>query len=70
MPSEADIQQAAAYALRVGTSRAFLVYPSKNINSLKVTLGHVTVRTLSFDLSTDPDSGGKEFLAQLFENLP
>jgi 5-methylcytosine-specific restriction enzyme subunit McrC len=68
-PTESDIQQAAAYALRMGTSRAFLVYPTSEAKPLTIKLGHVTVKTCAFDVSQDPDTGGRTFLSWLLKEI-
>ncbi len=68
-PSEADIQQVVAYAVEMGTSRAFLVYPSQYIKPIQARVGHVEVRSLAFDLGEDYDEEGKRFLNGLREAI-
>ena len=61
-PEERDIQQVVAYAVRMETETAFLVYPTpdKEVQSLRV--GPVHVHFLGFDLGGDFDRMGRQFL--------
>lgn len=68
-PEEADIQQIVAYAVRMNTKNAFLIYPSGDTKSVTLHVGDVTVRSLTFDIGVDPDEGGRLFLERLMEQL-
>jgi hypothetical protein len=68
-PEEADIQQIVAYAVRMNTKNAFLIYPSKITKPVTLHVGDVTVRSLTFDISNEPDEGGRLFLEKLTEIL-
>ena len=68
-PEEADIQQVVAYAVRMETKRAFLVYPSEFTESLAVQVGDVQVKTLVFDLGEELQESGANFMQYLLDNL-
>ena len=68
-PDESDIQQVVAYAVEVGTDKAFLVYPTTEIEPIDILVGDRRVRSLAFGVSDDPDSAGKRFLAELAKCL-
>ena len=68
-PDESDIQQVVAYAVKMETDKAFLVYPTTEIEPIDVPVGDKRVRSLAFDVSEDPDRAGKRFLAELAERL-
>ena len=57
-PEESDIQQIVAYAVRMNTKNAFLIYPSSTTKSVTLHVGDVCVRSLTFDVGIDPDEGG------------
>lgn len=64
-PSEGDIQQVVAYAVRMGARRAFLVYPSQEVRRPRVTMGAVRVETLCFRVDCLPDEAGGLFREEL-----
>jgi hypothetical protein len=66
-PEEADIQQIVAYAVRMNTKNAVLIYPSNATKSVTLHVGDVVVRSLSFDIGIEPDEGGRLFLARLID---
>ncbi len=68
-PAEADIQQVVAYAVELGVTRAFLVYPSSAGSSLRVRVGHITVEGLAFDIGADYEQEGPRFRENLIERL-
>jgi 5-methylcytosine-specific restriction enzyme subunit McrC len=68
-PDEADIQQVVAYAVRMETSRAFLVYPSQTTRPLALQVGNVQVGTLVFDLGGDLKESGTIFIRQLLQRI-
>ncbi len=51
-PSESDVQQVVAYAVQLGTRRAFLLYPSSNIDE-QFEVGPVAVRALGYDFEAE-----------------
>lgn len=66
-PEEADIQQIVAYAVRMNTKNAFLIYPSNATKSVSLHVGNIVVRSLSFDIGISPDEGGSLFLGRLIQ---
>ncbi len=64
-PASEELQQVVAYAVRMGTPRAFLVYPSSASRRRRIRVGGVQVQTLRFALDTDLDTAGEEVLAAL-----
>ena len=57
-PEEGDIQQVVAYAVRMGTGKAFLIYPHTDIRTRFLRVGPVEVEMLAFDLGLDLDRAG------------
>ena len=51
-PVESDVQQVVAYAVQLGTQRAFLLYPSRDRDE-QFEVGPVAVQTLGYDLEAD-----------------
>ena len=51
-PSESDIQQVVAYAVELGVSRAYLVYPFSIDQPVRATVGDIRVSTLGIDLQS------------------
>jgi 5-methylcytosine-specific restriction enzyme subunit McrC len=51
-PAESDIQQVVAYAVQLGVSRAYLIYPFEIEQPIKVEVGGIRVSTLGIDLSS------------------
>jgi 5-methylcytosine-specific restriction enzyme subunit McrC len=69
-PEEADIQQIVAYAVRMKTKDAFLIYPSSVTQSRVLLVGDdIRVQNLIFDVGKDPDEAGRLFLGRLNEAL-
>lgn len=68
-PEERDIQQVVAYAVRMGTDTAFLVYPTPDRELQRLKVGPVNIHLLGFDLSGDLDRAGREVGGKLRKNL-
>ena len=51
-PSESDVQQVVAYAVQLGTRRAFLLYPSSDVDE-QFEVGPVAVQTLGYDFEAE-----------------
>jgi len=66
-PEEADIQQIVAYAVRMNTQTAILVYPSMATQSVDLKVGEVNVRSLIFNIGVDLDEAGRTFLEKLMK---
>jgi 5-methylcytosine-specific restriction enzyme subunit McrC len=66
--SEGDINQVVAYAARIGTNLAVLVYPRSH-EPLELHYGPITVRSLGFDLSSSIEDAGYAFRDQLLSLL-
>ena len=62
---EADIEQIVAYAVRMQTQNAFLVYPSTTTRSVSLNVGDIHVRSVIFDIGTNLDEAGSLFLDRL-----
>lgn len=68
-PDPADINQVVAYAARMATFDAFLIYPSSVTCFPVLSHGKMKVRCLNFDLNRDLDESGELFLKELKEQL-
>ena len=68
-PASEDIQQVVAYAVRLGTERAFLIYPSTSTRCLNLQVGQVQVHTLVFDLGWDLEEAGIAFSEALWQQI-
>lgn len=66
-PEENDIQQIVAYALKMKTQNAVLVYPTELEYPSPICIGDITVRNLTFDIGNEPDIAGRTFLKELTE---
>lgn len=64
-PATADIEQAVTYALLKDCRNAVLVYPTRTINPIDLTIRDIRVRTMAFGLDGDLDERGSAFLAEL-----
>jgi len=64
-PDVADIQQIVAYAVRMNTQKAILIYPSTDTQLVNLTVGEVNLCSLIFDIGVDPDEAGRSFLEKL-----
>ena len=51
-PVESDVQQVVAYAVQLGTSRAFLLYPSSDMDE-QFEVGPVAIHVLGYDLDAE-----------------
>jgi 5-methylcytosine-specific restriction enzyme subunit McrC len=69
MPSQQDITQIIAYAVRMGTDKAFLIYPSVATNIMDFKTGDINVGSLIFDISKNPDDSGNLFLQTLINKI-
>jgi 5-methylcytosine-specific restriction enzyme subunit McrC len=68
LPSEQDIQQIVAYAVAMGVSEAYLIYPSVISEPVDLWVGPIRpihVRSLVFDLSGDLEEAGQTLLKKL-----
>jgi 5-methylcytosine-specific restriction enzyme subunit McrC len=66
-PKEEDIQQVVAYAVRMGTKQAFIVYPWLETKPLYIKIGAIEVRSLVFDINRDLPEAGELFIDELME---
>lgn len=64
-----DLQQVVAYAVRLGTRNAFLLYPSTATRVRRIRVGGVQVQTLAFALEGDLESAGKGVLGKILAQL-
>lgn len=64
-PGAADIQQVVSYAVETGVSRAYLIYPTRDIEPFEVRVGNVLVRSVGFDIGGDLEAAGHEVLVQI-----
>jgi 5-methylcytosine-specific restriction enzyme subunit McrC len=64
-----DFNQVAVYASAIKTKNAFLVYPKPIPTPLHRPISDVLVRSLTFDISKDPDKAGNDFLKELIDHL-
>jgi len=67
-PEESDICQVHTYAAKMGTKSAYLAYPSVT-TPLETSIDEITVRSIVFDISQDPDKAGLLFLNELIGQL-
>ncbi len=68
-PSPSDIQQIVAYAVRMNTPNAFLIYPSTRTESFDLQVGNIRVRRLTFDIEQQLDCAGHTFLQELLTQI-
>lgn len=68
-PEEHDIQQIFTYAATMETKHAYLVYPSAISTPLDTTKRGITIKSMVFDISKDPDEAGNAFLKELTDHL-
>ncbi len=64
-PSSSDVQQVIAYAKTKGTTEAVLIYPQDLEQHLDIRPNQIRVRSLTFDITTDLDKGGCNFMQAL-----
>ncbi len=67
-PEESDICQVHTYAARMDTRKAYLIYPTVTTR-LETAIDDITVRSIVFDISQDPDKAGLVFLHELMRQL-
>lgn len=63
--TSSDITQVVAYAARMRTHLAYLIYPSKVTMEREYHVGDVTVRSIVYDLDSDPEVALAQFLSKL-----
>lgn len=64
-PAESDVQQVVAYAVQLGTRRAFLLYPSSTMDE-QFEVGPVTVQTIGYDLEAeDLEKAGQGVISKI-----
>lgn len=68
-PEETDIQQVVAYAVRMGTDKVVLIYPSRKTRRFVLQVGSVEVSSLVFDLGKELAEGGACFYVDLMKRL-
>jgi 5-methylcytosine-specific restriction enzyme subunit McrC len=68
-PEETDIQQIVAYAVRMNTQKAILIYPSTDTQAVNLTVGEVNICSIIFDIGVDPDEAGRSFLEELMAQV-
>ena len=68
-PVEEDIKDIVAYAVRMDTTRGFLVYPSHNTESVSLKVGNIRIRTLGFDIGRDPNEEYNLFIEEIRASL-
>jgi 5-methylcytosine-specific restriction endonuclease McrBC regulatory subunit McrC len=68
-PEESDIYQIFTYTATMETKKTFLVYPTAISTRLDSTKRGITVRSIIFDISKDPNEAGLSFLNQLIDQL-
>lgn len=64
-PTQADINQIHTYAAMMNTKNAFLIYPSNETKCLSFKIKDITIRSIIFDISKNPDVAGRLFLEEL-----
>jgi hypothetical protein len=55
--------------VETGVHHAFLIYPAMQSRPIAAQIGEITVHGVSFDISSDLDFAGNEFLSSLQEKL-
>jgi len=66
--NEADIQQVVAYAVELGVTQAFLVYPNAMARRVRAKVGDVKVESIAFDVASDFALSGKALLSAVSFN--
>jgi 5-methylcytosine-specific restriction enzyme subunit McrC len=61
-PSNPDIQQVVAYAVRVGARNTALVYPQQPATPYETKIGPIGVSTIGFDIGQTLDEAGADFM--------
>ena len=74
LPSAADLQQVVSYAVELGVTRAWLVYPFGISRPIRVRVGNVDVETVGIDLDRPIEESGRDFIeticAQVMRSKP
>jgi 5-methylcytosine-specific restriction enzyme subunit McrC len=70
LPSESDVQQVVAYAVRMGVTKALLVYPSRRPENFRAKIGPISVEAVGFDLAADYVEEGQRFRSTLLSKIP
>lgn len=68
-PDSKDVMQVVGYAATMRTTKAILVYPSRDTRTELIHAGEIIVTPLIFDLSEDIERAGIRFAAELLEVL-
>lgn len=64
-PAESDVQQVVAYAVQLGARRAFLLYPSSDMDE-RFEVGSIVVQTIGFDLeAADLEQAGQQVIRKI-----
>jgi 5-methylcytosine-specific restriction enzyme subunit McrC len=63
-PSSQEIAQVVTYALAKGCREAVLVVPVGEAGGLDEMIGGIRVRSMAFDITGDPEEGGRRFLRE------
>ena len=66
---QGDIQQVIAYAARMRTEKAFLIYPEVPPKEINEKAGDIKIQNLFFDIREDIEISGKAFLKDLENKL-
>ncbi len=68
-PDEADISQVTAYAVRMKTKEAFLIFPSTATKLKELFLDDIRVRSIVFDLARSVEEAGLRCLSYILSNI-
>lgn len=68
-PETHDIQQILSYAYAMKTQHAYLVFPSTLSTPINRSVRDITIKSIVFDISKEPDEAGNEFLRELTGHL-
>lgn len=66
-PAESDMQQIVAYATRMKTQKAFLIYPSEHTDKAEYPVGDISVFIINFDIGNDLEQAGEVFIDELLD---
>ena len=69
LPDVSDIAQVTAYAVKMNTVKAVLLYPSFVTRQQSLEIGAVTVMTRVLDIGSNPEEAGKDFLERLLVDM-
>lgn len=68
-PSSEDLQQVVAYAVRMGTGKAFLLYPRASTPGHRLRIGGVQVYSLGFALGGPLEDAGRMALDGILKGI-